>query len=374
MLFTVFTMHNSQILLFDAHKLDISDELKTVIRELKPFHDKLRVVLNKADTLPNHTLMRVYGALMFSLAKVIDTPEVPKVHIGSYWSKSVNEAGRSNADLFKAEEADLLADLKGLPRSSAVRKVNELVKRARLAKVHALLITKLRSDMPLLWGHKKTQDRLAEKLEEHYTKVSKAHGLARGDFPAPARFRAGLDAFELSEFPALSKRMLDVLDGALARDIPALLLSLGETAEEYTARENAEVGGDMLAGANPFAEKGTGLEEAAERSSDAELTGVVPWTIGPAAKKKWDAVFETLGPTGNPPAVSGAAVRGMMIQSGLPAQTLKRIWDLSDIDRDGLLDSDEFAVAMQLIRIGRTDGGIAIPSKLSPAFIPPSKR
>lgn len=34
---------------------------------------------------------------------------------------------------FRAEQADLLRDLHDLPRNSAVRKINELVKRARSA-------------------------------------------------------------------------------------------------------------------------------------------------------------------------------------------------------------------------------------------------
>jgi hypothetical protein len=37
------------LLLFDAHKLDISDELKQAIEALKNNDDKIRCVLNKAD-------------------------------------------------------------------------------------------------------------------------------------------------------------------------------------------------------------------------------------------------------------------------------------------------------------------------------------
>jgi EH domain-containing protein 1 len=62
--------------MFDAHKLDISDELKGVM-ELSILHmDKIRVVLNKADTISTQQLMRVYGALMWSLGKVMNSPRV----------------------------------------------------------------------------------------------------------------------------------------------------------------------------------------------------------------------------------------------------------------------------------------------------------
>lgn len=37
------------LLLFDPHKLDISDEFKRVITSLRGHDDKIRIVLNKAD-------------------------------------------------------------------------------------------------------------------------------------------------------------------------------------------------------------------------------------------------------------------------------------------------------------------------------------
>ena len=75
------------LLLFDAHKLDISDEFKSAIESLKGHDDKIRVVLNKADAVEAQKLIRIYGALMWSLGKVVKSPECVRVYIGSFWDQ-----------------------------------------------------------------------------------------------------------------------------------------------------------------------------------------------------------------------------------------------------------------------------------------------
>ena len=89
------------------------------IEAIHGYEDKVRIVLNKADQVDHQELMRVYGALMWSIAKVILTPralrvyllptifvriflityhyyfkvlnvpECPKVYVGSFWDQQL---------------------------------------------------------------------------------------------------------------------------------------------------------------------------------------------------------------------------------------------------------------------------------------------
>jgi hypothetical protein len=67
-----------------------------------------------------------------------------------------------------------------------------------------------------------------------------------------------------------------------------------------------------------------------------------------------------------------AAVREVMMKSKLPNSVLGKIWRLADTDEDGLLDGDEFALAMYLIDL-RLDGH-DLPMNLPEHLVPPSKR
>ena len=119
-------------------------------------------IFNKADSIDAQQLMRVYGALMWSIGKVLRTPEVLRVYIGSFWEEPL--VYEDLAALFESEENDLMQDLRDLPRNSAVRKINELVKRARLAKVNAHIISHLKEKMPSFMGQKKKQTQLIQEL------------------------------------------------------------------------------------------------------------------------------------------------------------------------------------------------------------------
>ena len=58
--------------------------------------------------------------------------------------------------------------------------------------------------------------------------------------------------------------------------------------------------------------------------------------------------------------------------SGLKEDTLASIWDLADINSEGQLNPDTFAVAMYLIREQRAPDPPPLPAFLPPRLIPPS--
>ena len=68
--------------------------------------------------------------------------------------------------------------------------------------------------------------------------------------------------------------------------------------------------------------------------------------------------------------LSGAEARGILMQSGLATNILAQIWNLSDHDCDGNLNTNEFCVAMYLTELART--GNTLPSQLPPSiYLPP---
>ncbi|XP_056319854.1 epidermal growth factor receptor substrate 15 [Danio aesculapii] len=95
-----------------------------------------------------------------------------------------------------------------------------------------------------------------------------------------------------------------------------------------------------------------------------------PWVVKAEEKVKFDAIFESLSPVGG--MLTGDKVKPVLLNSKLPVDVLGRVWELSDIDRDGMLDKDEFAVAMYLVY--RALESEAVPMCLPAALIPPSKR
>ncbi|KAF1918128.1 hypothetical protein BDU57DRAFT_514709 [Ampelomyces quisqualis] len=95
------------------------------------------------------------------------------------------------------------------------------------------------------------------------------------------------------------------------------------------------------------------------------------WLISPQEKASYDNLFNGVDKAGRGFITGDQAVR-FFSDSGLPEDILAGIWDLADINSEGQLSKDEFAVAMYLIRQQRK--GDSLPTTLPPSLIPPSLR
>ncbi|VUZ46124.1 unnamed protein product [Hymenolepis diminuta] len=346
------------ILLFDAHKLDISDEFKSVIEAIKGNEDKVRIVLNKADMVDFQQLMRVYGALMWNLGKILGTPEVARVYIGSFWDQQLHFD--TNRRLFELEQADLFQDLQSLPAYSTVRKLNDLIRRARLAKVHAYIISELKRQMPALIGKETKKKELIANLPAIYENLSRTHHISIGDFPPIDKMKELLFKQDFKSFSALQPKLVNNVDKMLSDDIAKLMQLIPQeqktNSEAYRPRVE---GGAFDNYETPF---GFGASEGINRGKF-ESSWIVEREV-PEAFELFNKLDTVNGK------MSGETARVELLRSHLPAATLRRIWTLSDIDKDGYLTVDEFALAKYLIKLKLEDH--ELPTTLPDHLYPPS--
>jgi hypothetical protein len=131
-----------------------------------------------------------------------------------------------NAELFEKEEKDLMKELAILPRQSAVRKINEMVKRVRKVKTLAYIIGHLKNQMPGWFGKDKKQQKLIDDLPTVFRTILKQYGLSSGDFPDISKFSEKLRDIKFSEFQPLNETQIKELDKTLNVEIPKLMEEL----------------------------------------------------------------------------------------------------------------------------------------------------
>ena len=172
-----------------------------------------------------------------------------------------------------------------------------------------------------------------------------------------------------SIFLQLKPKLLETVDHMLANDIARLMQQIPH--EELEAEESFNTdggaGGNIQGGAfqgmsdHPF---GIGRGEGIDAGR-----GENQWVVEDN-KYKYDETFASLSPVDGK--ISGAIAKKEMVKSKLPNTVLGKIWKLSEIDRDGYLDADEWALANHLIKIKLDNHDL--PNELPEHLIPPSKR
>lgn len=216
------------LLLFDAHKLDISDEFKEVIEAMRSEGDKCRCVLNKADDIDGENLVKVYGALMWNLGKILMTPEVARMYIGSFWDEEYK--CKDLQRLLDQDRKYLMQELRDLPRNVSSRRVNEVVARARAIKVHLAVLDALKTRMSFFGccRRRRREMQLVDQLPDIFQEVVKEHHFAVGDLPNIERFQERLRNFkDFRRFPWINRRKANDLNRLIEVDIPKLMGQVG---------------------------------------------------------------------------------------------------------------------------------------------------
>lgn len=227
-----------------------------------------------------------------------------------------------------------------------------------------------------------------ETMSQVFRTVMKKYNLAPGDFPDIADFKSKLAEVELQKFPALKQKLVDDVDSVLGFDFPRLMEALPRALE---AAANASLPSNQAASLSPAiatpvghdvtSNKGTSVDVSSIRLDDDDTN---PWasedvasSSNSAAEDTWalatyleayKAEFMKYQVRGQ---ISGAAAKPVLSSSGLPMPALKKIWDLSDVNKDGSLNLEEFVVAKFLIDMAKQ--GHDLPSSLDEAMIPPGK-
>ena len=96
----------------------------------------------------------------------------------------------------------------------------------------------------------------------------------------------------------------------------------------------------------------------------------INFLVKPEEKRKYDTLFDQLQPEDEK--ITGEKARNVMMSSKLPTSALGKVWDLSDVDRDGFLDRYEFTVAMHLVFRALQGDKIPdqLPDELQPEKVP----
>ncbi|CAA7270180.1 unnamed protein product [Cyclocybe aegerita] len=95
------------------------------------------------------------------------------------------------------------------------------------------------------------------------------------------------------------------------------------------------------------------------------------WDVTPTEKASSDRYFDSLD-THKRGFIEGEVAVPFMLKSQLPGEVLAQIWDLADINNDGRLTRDGFAIAMHLIQ--KKLAGQDIPQTLPLSLMPPTSR
>ncbi|XP_073916394.1 sarcalumenin isoform X2 [Castor canadensis] len=223
---------------FDPTKLDVGLELEMLFRQLKGRESQIRIILNKADNLATQMLMRVYGALFWSLAPLINVTEPPRVYVSSFWPQDYKPD--THWELFLKEEISLLEDLNQVIENRLENKIAFIRQHAIRVRIHALLVDRYlqtyREKMTFFSDGELVFKDIVEDPDKFYifkTILAKTN-VSKFDLPNREAYKDFFGINPISNFKLLSQQcsymggcFLEKIERAITQELPSLLGSLG---------------------------------------------------------------------------------------------------------------------------------------------------
>lgn len=205
------------VIFFDVNKMGVSREMTQVLDSIQGNEEKIRIVFNKADTVPVMDLTDSLSGLQFNLAKSMPTPEVPKVYVTSLDSLAHEYKGSSQEhhDRFARDKEHLLQDIDRVRHNTYSRKINLLDKRARMVRNHAYVMMQLEKEkkkcVSMIRPKLKDKDKeqLVKRVPSIYEQVQKEQNRATGEFLSASSLQEKLAHHDLDRLPSLSRAQVE---------------------------------------------------------------------------------------------------------------------------------------------------------------------
>ncbi|KAJ7398412.1 sarcalumenin isoform X1 [Pitangus sulphuratus] len=223
---------------FDPTKLDVGLELEMLFRQLKGRESQIRIILNKADSLATQELMRVYGALFWSLAPLINVTEPPRVYVSSFWPHDYHPD--THRDLFLKEEISLLEDLNQVIENRMENKIAFIRQHAIRVRIHALLVDRYlqtyKDKMTFFSDGELVFRDIVEDPDRFFIfkSILAKTNVSKFDLPNREAYKDFFGINPITSFKLLSQQcsymggcFLEKIEKAITRELPDLLGSLG---------------------------------------------------------------------------------------------------------------------------------------------------
>lgn len=219
---------------FDPSKLEIGEEMATLLDQLKGREGQIRFILNKADFIQPHDIMRVTGQLLWNVSPLLGSSDAPIIHVVSMTSRPFHTG--TPAEFFEEQELALLEHLREIMDERVENTISFARRHAVRVRNHAKLVDCFLSTFYKQKGMFGSKKKVAEQIAKDPNKyhifegLSRLSNVSRYDLPDPQLYYKFFKLNPMYDFKALTATCtyfkgcpLDKLDITIAYDLPQLL-------------------------------------------------------------------------------------------------------------------------------------------------------